>query len=450
MRSIATVLLLFVLGSSAFCLGYLTHRNEWIPLALRNRLNATVDAVAAPQRDARPPGEWYPHVTRAVSPDSGALSPETRDQLAAIGYLQGYTEAPGDRSVTVHDVTRAQPGLNLYSSGHKPEALLVDMTGAVVHTWSYDFARLWPDYQPPPYYRETGSMYWRRVFPYPNGDLLAIHQGIGLIKLDRESNVVWKRAGGFHHDFDIDDAGNIYVLYRTQEALPDDPAEGFLMEPFVSVLDAHGNEQRRVSLLKCFENSAYAPLLEWVKPTGDLFHTNTIQVFDGSQAHRSPLFEHGKILISIWSLDTAAIVDLDRETVDWAVTGRWRRQHEPMILDNGNMLVFDNRGNRGRSRIVEMDPLTLETVWTYQGEDPDDFHSEWCGAVQRLANGNTLITETNNGRAFEVTPSGDIVWEFINPNQVEQEGTTLIASLWETIRLPMDYGADWLAASSDG
>jgi len=222
------------------------------------------------------------------------------------------------------------------------------------------------------------------------------------------------------------------------------------MEPFVSVPDAHGNGQRRVSLLKCFENSAYAPLLEWVKPTGDLFHTNTIQVFDGSQAHRSPLFEHGKILISIWSLDTAAIVDLDRETVDWAVTGRWRRQHEPMILDNGNMLVFDNRGNRGRSRIVEMDPLTLETVWTYQGEDPDDFHSEWCGAVQRLANGNTLITETNNGRAFEVTPSGDIVWEFINPNQVEQEGTTLIASLWETIRLPMDYGADWLAASSDG
>ncbi len=216
------------------------------------------------------------------------------------------------------------------------------------------------------------------------------------------------------------------------------------MEPYVSVLEANGEERKRVSLLACFENSAYAPLLEWVEPTGDLFHANTIQVFDGSQAHRSRLFERGKVLISIWTLDTAAIVDLERETVDWAVTGRWRRQHEPMLLANGNMLVFDNRGNVGRSRIIEFDPLSLETVWTYQGGKPDDFYSKWCGAVQRLPNGNTLISETNNGRAFEVTEAGDLVWEFVNPHQLEQDDMTLIASLWEVMRLPADFGADWL------
>ena len=33
----------------------------------------------------------------------------------------------------------------------------------------------------------------------------------------------------------------------------------------------------------------------------------------------------------------------------------------------------------------------------------------------RLTNGNTLITESDGGRLFEVTPEGEIVWEFINP-----------------------------------
>jgi hypothetical protein len=32
-------------------------------------------------------------------------------------------------------------------------------------------------------------------------------------------------------------------------------------------------------------------------------------------------------------------------------------------------------------------------------------------------NDNALITESDNGRAFEVTPDGTIVWEFYNPHR---------------------------------
>ncbi len=88
-------------------------------------------------------------------------------------------------------------------------------------------------------------------------------------------------------------------------------------------------------------------------------------------------------------------------------------------------------------------------LWSYAPERPEDFHSEWCGGVQRLANGNTLITETNNGRAFEVTPGGEIVWEFINPHQLAHDNVYMIASLWKVTRLPASFGADWLE-SADG
>jgi hypothetical protein len=35
--------------------------------------------------------------------------------------------------------------------------------------------------------------------------------------------------------------------------------------------------------------------------------------------------------------------------------------------------------------------------------------------AQRLPNGNTLITEGMHGRIFQVTPSGEVVWEYLTP-----------------------------------
>ena len=50
---------------------------------------------------------------------------------------------------------------------------------------------------------------------------------------------------------------------------------------------------------------------------------------------------------------------------------------------------------------------------------PEAFFSEWRGGAQRFDNGNTLITESETGRAFEVTADGEIVWEFWNPEIVD-------------------------------
>ena len=36
-------------------------------------------------------------------------------------------------------------------------------------------------------------------------------------------------------------------------------------------------------------------------------------------------------------------------------------------------------------------------------------------AGQRLPNGNTFINEGLSGRLFEVTPGGDVVWEYVSP-----------------------------------
>ena len=67
------------------------------------------------------------------------------------------------------------------------------------------------------------------------------------------------------------------------------------------------------------------------------------------------------------------------------------------------------------SRVIEVNPSTNEIEWEYKEKNHVDFFSDIASSAQRLPNGNTLICEATYGRFFEVTPSGEIVWEYINP-----------------------------------
>ena len=95
----------------------------------------------------------------------------------------------------------------------------------------------------------------------------------------------------------------------------------------------------------------------------------------------------------------------------------------------GNLLLFDDQGGAGfppaalgiyaGSRVLEIDPVKQEIVWQYTGANSGrpvwSFFSSFVSNAQRLPNGNTLIDEGMNGRFFQITPDGDIVWEYVPP-----------------------------------
>jgi hypothetical protein len=366
------------------------------------------------------------------------------EKLKSIGYLAGSTETPEVWGVTVYDSTRTWDGLNFYTSGHEPGAVLMDMRGNVLHEWKHSFIDAWrqgPGGELPR--SSKGSGFWRRAYLFENGDVLAVFDGHAIIKIDRNSKLIWARFGGFHHDLDVLADGRIFTLLREPSILPEINPDRPVLEEFIVVLDENGDEIDRVSQLAAIMRSGRSELLEGMKESGDIFHTNTIEVLDGRLAHRDAAFEAGNILICIRELDNIAIIDMDTREAVWGLEGPWLKQHQPTVLDNGNMLIFDNGGSRGASRVLEFDPITLEIVWAYKGDASTIFHSPQCGSNERLPNGNTLISETDRGRAFEVTPEGEIVWEYVNPAQAGDRGQ-FIASLFEVMRMPRDYVAGWL------
>ncbi|HEY4563431.1 MAG TPA: arylsulfotransferase family protein [Thermoanaerobaculia bacterium] len=380
-----------------------------------------------------PAGKWHP-ARGAPAPPGGA---ETPADVKAIPYLQGYRPAEDHPVVVESDPRAAYDGLNLYVSGHAAEAVLMDMHGRTLHRWRYPLRRLWPDLAKDP---EMAKLeYWRRAYLYPNGDLLAIYEGLGLVKLDARSRVLWAHRGGTHHDLCVTGDGTIYTLDREGKIIPRiSPRQGVL-EDFVTVLDPGGKVLRKISILQAFERSSYAGLLKRMAPEGDIFHTNTLEVLDGRWASRDPAFRKGNLLISVHRLDTIAVLDPERRTIVWARTGEWRRQHQPTFVDGGRLLLFDNTGaGPERSRVLELEPLTGKVVWRYGGAPGEDLFSKTLGSCQRLPNGNTLITESENGRALEVTRDGRVVWEFYNPHRAGEHGE-LVAVLFEVVRLPPGF-----------
>ena len=362
-------------------------------------------------------------------------------QLAALGYVSGSMPATRSVNVTVFQPELAFEGLNLYNSGHAPEAVLIDMTGRVLHRWSYVFRDAFPDSA-----ARAGIEnleHWRRVHLYENGDLLAIYEGFGLIKLDRDSNLIWANDLAFHHDVFVDDEGLIYGLTHELMVLPRIHEYEPLKLDSITILTDDGRLVRQVPLLEAFERSPYASFLGTMPEFGDVFHTNTIEVLDGTQAHRSPAFAKGNILISVRHMSVIAIVDTEAEQVVWALAGQWKGQHQPTFLEQGNILLFDNHGHGGRTKVIEFDPFTQAIVWSYDGSPQTPLYSHTCGSNQRLPNGNTLITESNQGRALEVTPDRRVAWEYFTPHRAGENGE-LVATLFEVVRLPPAYVAAWL------
>jgi hypothetical protein len=350
--------------------------------------------------------------------------------------------------VTVDVPGRTCDGFTLVTTTEGPRATLLDMRGKVVHQWELPFSRAWPS--PPHVADPVGDeqIHWFRCHLFPNGDLLAIYQvetdtpcGYGLVKLDKDSRLLWKYAGRVHHDLDVDEQGTIYTLTHCLKRQA--PAGlDYLPTPYVAdslvVLSPDGQEVASVPVDEAIRDSAYALLLStaiaeqaiakeqarFPSPSdavtqpgskGDLFHTNSVKVLTPARAGKFPLFRAGQVLISLRTLHAIAVLDVRRRSVVWAALGPWKFQHDAEFLDNGHLLLFDNHGWNKGCRVIEYDPVTQAVPWVYADADAGPFHATFRGMKQRLPNGNTLIVDPDDRRLFEVTRGKELVWENFCP-----------------------------------
>lgn len=428
-----------------------------------DRSVSTPTSPSSPDGSRQGPGEtkFYPVPPHRMDREQRREAAE----LEAIGYASGGDEAGDVSGLLTHRPERCQPGERFFVSGHAPTAILMAADGRELHEWGcaahevFDEERLKGAHGKTPGSpgrRGLTESYWRRALLLPDGGVLAMFTNVGLVRLDRESDVLWTYPAVVHHDLERDEEEHLWVLEREAGIVEWIHAERPVLDDHVVRLSPEGERLLRVSLLECIVRSSFQEEIgarivrvleeklaeerryreenpdvfedhpEWVavheSKTGDVFHTNTLQWLDGRHAEGRPHFARGNVLLCVRNLGLVLAVDPRERRVVWRMPGPSREGlHDAELLDNGNILLFDNRGPlrseglEGFSEVVEVDPASGEVVWSFRADEEGRFHSPVGGTCQRLANGNTLITASTAGRAFEVTPAGEIVWDFLSP-----------------------------------
>ena len=392
-----------------------------------------------PARSAPPRAERSGPATDGPS-GAGDMQSTVVEALEALGYVDGLVAAEGPRGVVHLDPDRVRPGLSLRVGANRPEAVLMDLDGTVRHRWSLAFEDAFPDRPLDP--EAVGQRYWRRVNLLPDGGLIAIHEGQGIVRVDRDGQRVWAVFNHAHHHARVLEDGQVLTLVREFGQ-----KDGFhptrpIVEDHLVWLDLEtGEERRRLSIVDALLSSRYRRLFDRTWNAGDVLHTNTVQVLDGRHVERHPAMAEGQILLTLPNIDTLAVLDPTARDgqgeVVWAMTHGWRFPHEGTLLASGDLMIFDNQGNQSLSRVEIFDPASHAVRWSYDGTPENGFYTEICGAVHQLDNGNLLITESQDGRAFELTPEQDIVWDYRwDERSADEPG--LVAMLFDMQRIAED------------
>ena len=260
-----------------------------------------------------------------------------------------------------------------------------------------------------------------------------------IIEVDWEGNIVWEWACNEYFDsYGFDEAAK-NILARD----PNLRAAGGGMGDWM-----HINSM-----------SALGPN-KWYDAGDERFHPENI-IWDSRESNITAIIskETGEV---VWKLGPYFDQNEQLKKLGWIIGLHHAHMIPRGLPGEGNILIFDNGGWAGYglpnpmspkgiknswrdySRVLEIDPTTLDIVWQYTPKeaglvmphDANRFYSPFISGQQRLPNGNTLITEGSGGRLIEVTPDHEIVWEYISPHWGDALKMNMV---YRAYRVPYDW-----------
>lgn len=380
--------------------------------------------------------------------------------LLAGNALAAHSVYP--TGVTRYDPAKAWGHYTVFS-GADENSYLIDMNGNVVQHWPY---KGFPaEVINPAVNGGRKGHVFVQLEERKDRNERSFGNGVNnhaVAELDWDGKVVWRWAGEKavgnahqHHEITRLANGNTLVLANLLHKVP-----GFKLDQLIDdalyEVDPAGKVVWRWLASEHLEEFGFTPeQLELVRNThiADYLHFNNAVPLGENKWHDAgdARFHPDNIIIDSRQANFIAIIDRQTGKVVWNLGPNYASaevanpfagkptfprpvdqlsgQHDAKIIarglpGEGNLLVFDNQGgggypavsfqvSTGSSRVVEIDPTTKQIVWEYR--PGSSFFSAFTSLARRLPNGNTLITEGQTGRVFQVTKEGEVVWEYVSP-----------------------------------
>ena len=323
--------------------------------------------------------------------------------------------------VRLYNLDKACEGYTLIDPFTSRDVWLMDMKGNYVHRWVMPTIPRHHGVLLP-----NGHLLYATLAPLPEESdmsfprVAAWAMSGGLVEVDWEGNLVWKYVDKYQtHTFYRMKNGNTMVprltrvpdemASRVKGGIPETEDRGMIWTDGLHEVTPDGKVVWEWSAVDHLNPEVH--VLCPLERRGDWTHLNSCEVLSD-----------GNVLVGFRNIDTLCIIEKTTGNIKWQwVGGGISHQHSPTMLDNGNILLFDNGSHRkddlpiSYSRAVELNPATNKIEWEYKADPPQSFYSALISGCQRLHNGNTLICEGLKGRVFEITTDGEVVWEYLSP-----------------------------------
>ena len=320
-------------------------------------------------------------------------------------------------------------GYTLFAPVGNDDLVLLNMEGQIVKQWLFE--GLSPSLAR---FRPNGNLIVNSVSierraaandkekdDYSNPDLVCLTLGGGTTTLreyDWDGNLLWQYDNPrMHHDFFECENGDILFpeWVVLPEALSQKVQGGYRKAPKRPYM--FGDDIVRIN--RAGEEVGRWHTWQMLDPVEDPI---VPQQSRAEWTHMNSVAEmpDGQLVASLCENSRVILIDPAQTAVTWKMgEPEISMQHHASPVNDGNIQIFDNGRNRPLSlpysQVIEVDPRTDEIVWRYKPKNMEQFFSGHISGAQRLPNSNVLICEGTGGRLFEVTPAGEIVWEWITP-----------------------------------
>lgn len=318
-------------------------------------------------------------------------------------------------------------GFTLYNSRKDNVAYLKDLSGKVINEWVV------------PEGKKEGI---HHVELDKDGNLYAVIQVRKLVKYDWNNNLIWSKNYNVHHDVSLESDKVYSFKIETINIEYKNKKFSVFADDLIIINSNTGKLEEKFSLYNILKPYLKEATFELAYNTAivenkisDFLHFNSIQYINFDIPN---LCNKGDILLSAREANLVFILDPKTRKIKWIWGDEELDQsHQATLLRNGNIILLDNgKYNRNYSRILEVNAIKKEIVWEYTANPPKSFYTRTQGGVQRLENGNTIVTSGNQGWVFELDKNENIVWSFKN-TQLDKNNRPL--NLYRSTRYPVDY-----------
>jgi len=325
-----------------------------------------------------------------------AISPSDTGTPGTVGLEAGTVSSEANGSTVV-----AIQGFHFQGQGNqKKPARLVQVTPNGSTDWVYDGSN-------------QNAFWFYDVDPLENGNLLVVGtnpDGTTVAELDRETREpVWTER------FDFTDTHDVQML-----------PNGDLL--IANMREWNESAQRSDDRILVYNRST--DRIDWEWKFRNHYPNSTDGGFNEDWTHVNDVdrIAEGQYLVSPRNFDQAIVVNRSTKEIDYRLGEDdnydvMHEQHNPdwLVSEEGNptILVADSENDR----VVEYERRDGEWVEIWE---VGTGQLDWPRDADRLPNGNTLITDSLNHRVIEVTPRGEIVWEYYatwGPYDAERIGT---------------------------